>query len=240
MGVGMNLVTIASDLSLTVDQLRFTDPITHVYNPLRYARATYVDYVERYGTGTKEIVFLGMNPGPWGMAQTGVPFGEVQAVRDWLGIEAHVGQPTHPHPKRPILGFKCTRSEVSGKRVWGWARSVFQTPERFFKRFFIANYCPLLFFEATGANRTPDRIRQTERRPLLAACDQALRQTITLLQPVFVIAFGRFAETRACQALEATSVRVASIPHPSPANPRANRGWKQLATQRLSQLGIDL
>ena len=37
--------------------------------------------------GRKEAVFLGMNPGLWGMAQTGVPFGTVSLVRDWMGIE---------------------------------------------------------------------------------------------------------------------------------------------------------
>ena len=36
----------------------------------------------------KRVVFLGMNPGPFGMAQVGVPFGEVAAVRDWLRIDA--------------------------------------------------------------------------------------------------------------------------------------------------------
>jgi len=42
-----------------------------------------------------------MNPGPWGMAQTGVPFGEINAVKDWLGINAEVDKPQKQHPKRP-------------------------------------------------------------------------------------------------------------------------------------------
>jgi single-strand selective monofunctional uracil DNA glycosylase len=236
----MDLITIADDLSRSMSELRFTDPITYVYNPLRYARAAYVDYVDRFGKGTKEVVLLGMNPGPWGMAQTGIPFGEVNAVRDWLGIETPIGRPTRLHPKRPILGFDCSRSEVSGQRVWEWARDAFHTPERFFVRFFIANYCPLIFFDEDGKNRTPDRIKQAERRPLLAACDGALRQTVSILEPSFVVGFGRFAEARAYDALEGMKVRVASIPHPSPANPKANRGWKQLATETFSQLGISL
>lgn len=236
----MNLITTADDLSKSVDGLPFTQPITHVYNPLQYARASYADYVERYGAGVKEVILLGMNPGPWGMAQTGIPFGEVNAVRDWLGIESPIGQPARLHPKRPVLGFDCTRSEVSGQRVWGWARDTFHTPEQFFLRFFIANYCPLIFFDADGKNRTPDKIRQKERLPLLVACDRALRRTVSILQPSFVIGFGRFAEARAFEALSDMNVRVSAIPHPSPANPQANRGWKQLASETLVQLGIDL
>src|SRR5688572_32536315 len=95
-----------------------------------------------------------MNPGPFGMAQTGVPFGDVAMVRDWLGIVAAVAKPRDEHPKRPVLGFECQRSEVSGARLWGWARARFGTPQRFFERFFVANYCPLAFMESSGANRT--------------------------------------------------------------------------------------
>jgi single-strand selective monofunctional uracil DNA glycosylase len=236
----VSLIAVADDLSNSVDVLSFTYPVTHVYNPLRYAKASYATYVKRYGEGQREVILLGMNPGPWGMAQTGIPFGEVNAVRDWLGIEAPVGQPAHPHPKRPVLGFDCKRSEVSGQRVWGWARETFNTPERFFSRFFIANYCPLVLFDANGKNRTPDTIRKAERLPLVEACDRALQRTVSILKPAFVVGFGRFAERRAQEALSGMTVQVASIPHPSPANPRANRGWKTLANETLSQLGIDL
>ena len=148
--------------------------------------------MQRYGKPPKEVVLLGMNPGPWGMAQTGVPFGEVGLVRDWLGIEAPVGSPSDPHPRRPVEGFSCRRSEVSGKRLWGWAKRTFRTPKRFFSRFFVANYCPLLFIEATGRNRTPNNIRASERRPLLAACDRALRRTIQWLNPRYVVGVGSF------------------------------------------------
>ena len=82
--------------------LRFGPPVTHVYNPLEYARKPYEMYWNRYGRQPKEVVLLGMNPGPWGMVQTGVPFGEIKSVKEWLGIEAPVKTPTKMHPKRPI------------------------------------------------------------------------------------------------------------------------------------------
>lgn len=234
----MSLGEIARDLSAEVDHLKFAPPVTHVYNPLTYAWPAHLQYLELYGRGPKEILFLGMNPGPWGMAQTGVPFGEVTAVRDWLGISAEIGRPAVEHPKRPIAGLGCTRSEVSGARLWGWAREVFDTPGRFFERFFIANYCPLAFMEATGRNRTPDKLPAAEREPLLAACDRALRRTVEHLRPRLVVGVGAFAEGRAATALEGSGIAIGRILHPSPASPAANRGWAEVATRQLRELGV--
>lgn len=114
------LLDIAKKMADEVDSMSFVAPVSHVYNPLRYAWVPHAEYLTRYGTGHKEVLLLGMNPGPFGMAQSGVPFGEVTVVRDWLGIEAPVTQPRHPHPKRPVAGFACQRHEISGQRLWGW------------------------------------------------------------------------------------------------------------------------
>ena len=46
--------------------------VTHVYNPLEYAIEPHTTYLHKYCTSTKSVLFLGMNPGPFGMAQTGV------------------------------------------------------------------------------------------------------------------------------------------------------------------------
>jgi len=236
----MNLEAVIDDLLSDLSPLRFGPPVSHVYNPLEYARAPHSLYLQRYGKSPKEIVLVGMNPGPWGMAQTGVPFGEVAAVKGWLGIEAPVGVPATMHPKRPIAGFSCTRSEVSGKRLWGWARKTFETPESFFSRFFVANYCPLLFIESSGRNRTPNQLRAAERKSLLAACDRALLRTVTHLNPRYVVGVGRFAHDRARAALSDFGKKIGGITHPSPANPRANRGWDRLVNNELAALGIQL
>ena len=143
-----------------VAKIRFSAPVTHVYNPLEYARGPHNAYLARYGAQPKRVIFVGMNPGPFGMAQTGVPFGAVENVRGWLGIHGKVGRPPVEHPKRPILGFECPRKEVSGTRLWGAIADHFGTPERFFRHHFIANYCPLVFLEDTGRNRTPDKLPQ--------------------------------------------------------------------------------
>ena len=231
---------IIDDLLDELKPLRFDTPVSHVYNPLVYARTSYVKYLQLYAESPKEIVLIGMNPGPWGMAQTGVPFGEVRAVRDWLDIEAPVGTPAKIHSKRPVTGFNCTRSEVSGRRLWGWAQKVFKTPASFFSRFFGANYCPLMFIEAGGRNRTPNQLRASERKPLLEVCDRALRRTIKQLAPRHVIGVGLFAEERARAALSDFKVAIGRITHPSPANPKANRGWEEIIEKEFAALGIEL
>jgi single-strand selective monofunctional uracil DNA glycosylase len=223
-----------------LEQLRFGPPISHVYNPLIYAREPFLRYWRTYGDSPREIVLLGMNPGPWGMAQTGVPFGDVGMVKGWLGIDGRVGQPDHVHPKRPILGYQCPRGEVSGQRLWGWARSRFATAQLFFHRFWVVNYCPLVFMEANGRNRTPDKLPESEKKKLEKICDEGLRRTIELVHPRWVIGVGVFAARRAAAALDGMDLRIGRITHPSPANPKASRDWDRLIDRELADLGIEV
>ncbi len=236
----MSLVDISRELRRDVDRLRFSAPVTHVYDPLDYAREPHEEYLTRYGAAPKEVVLVGMNPGPFGMAQTGVPFGDVAMVRDFLGIDGRVGRPAHEHPKRPVLGFDCTRSEVSGSRLWGWVRDRFGTPERFFERFFILNYCPLTFMEESGRNRTPDKLPKDEREPLEAACNRALHRSVEELGPRLVVGVGVFAEKRLRAVCGDMDVTIGSILHPSPQSPRANRGWAEAVERQLHDLGVEL
>jgi single-strand selective monofunctional uracil DNA glycosylase len=223
-----------------VSRLKFAAPVAYVYNPLDYAWKPHRAYLQRYGRGRPRVLLLGMNPGPFGMAQTGVPFGDVGMVRGWLGIEGPVGRPAREHPKRPVAGFHCPRGEVSGQRLWGWARDNFITPQRFFERFFVANYCPLAFIEASGRNRTPDKLPRAEQAALFKACDTALRRTVVRLRPEHVVGVGRFAAERAAAALKGSGIKLGVMPHPSPASPAANRGWAAQATRALADLGIAL
>ena len=240
-----DLKKISSDLALKCDTLRFGSKVAAVYNPLVYASLSHNQYLELAGAAPKKIIFLGMNPGPWGMAQTGVPFGEIAAVRDWLGIEEAVGKPEKEHPKRPIEGFACTRSEVSGRRLWGLFSERFGTPEKFFLEHFVANYCPLVFMDAGGANITPDKLPANESAPLFEICDRALAETIKLLKPEWVIGIGGFAKKRVDlvrgKYFDSSYVQefsTAQILHPSPANPRANAGWDREVVKTLTELGV--
>jgi single-strand selective monofunctional uracil DNA glycosylase len=240
------LLRAAWTLREAVATLTFAPPVTHVYNPLDYAWEGHRLYLERFGHGPKRIVFLGMNPGPFGMMQTGVPFGEVTAVKEWMGIEAPIRKPLLQHPKRPIDGFDCHRSEVSGKRVWNWAALRYGTAEAFFAEAFVINYCPLVFLEASCRNRTPEQLPAAELRPLYSACDRHLAECIDALQPQWLIGIGGFAEKRLKRMVEgelldsglARRLRVGQILHPSPASPAANRGWSEAVEQRLSEYGL--
>jgi single-strand selective monofunctional uracil DNA glycosylase len=231
------LCSAARRLRRELAALSFAPPVACVYDPTSYARRPHEAYLRRYGDSRKRVVFLGMNPGPFGMAQTGVPFGDVGWVSDWLGVVAKVERPAREHPKRPILGFDCPRSEVSGTRLWGAIAARCGTPDRFFAGHFVANYCPLAFVEASGRNRTPDKLPAAEREPLFAACDRHLRTLVSLLEPEWVVGIGAFAATRARAALPA-AIRIARIPHPSPANPRAHRDWGATAERALEAQGV--
>ena len=226
-------------LRKALDALEFAEPTTHIYNPLAYAWAGHRSYLEQHADSKKKVIFMGMNPGPFGMAQTGVPFGEISMVRDWMGIEGPVDRPPHEHEKRPVSGFACQRSEVSGKRLWGWARERFGAAEDFFARFFVWNYCPLVFLEESGRNRTPDKLPKHERDTLFAVCDLSLARMVDYLDPQLVLGVGRFAEGRALAALGTEGPRIGTLLHPSPASPLANRGWAPQAERQLAELGVE-
>lgn len=236
----------ASILSKTVGAINYEAPVISVYNPLTYAWNMFRQYVEHFGGTRKETLFLGMNPGPWGMAQTGVPFGEISVVRDWLKLSAPIEQPQDVHPKYPIQGLDCRRSEVSGKRLWGLFKTRFGTPEAFFKDHFVVNYCPLLFIAASqlknggeGArNLTPDKLSPQERSLLYKACGEHLQAIVAALCPHYVVGVGNFATERAEEALRGTGVRIAKILHPSPASPKSNMDWAGEAARQLKEQEI--
>ncbi len=240
------LLAAASACAQDLDGLHFAPPVTHVYNPLHYAWDLHAAYLRLAGAGRKRVVFLGMNPGPFGMAQTGVPFGEVATVRDWMHLSGNVGRVPNEHPKRPITGLACPRSEVSGRRLWGLFSQRFTTPAGFFADHFVANWCPLVFMEESGKNRTPDQLPAKEAAAVTAACDKHLREVVRILTPHWVVGVGRFAHQAAERALAGQqagqqvgqAVQLATIPHPSPANPAANKDWAGAATRALNTQGV--
>ncbi|MBR0044803.1 MAG: hypothetical protein IJP56_08190 [Synergistaceae bacterium] len=200
--ININNLLISSALKLRdeLNNLKFITEFDVVYNVLDYALEPYKIYCERFGANKKRALFLGMNPGPWGMAQTGVPFGEVNIVRDWLKINAKIYKPEHEHDKYKVTGFDCKRSEVSGKRLWGLFKEIFIEPEKFFENYFVINYCPLLFIK-DGRNFTPDKLKASERGELYKLCDEYLRECVKIFEPEFLVGIGNFAYERAREAL---------------------------------------
>jgi single-strand selective monofunctional uracil DNA glycosylase len=239
--VAKRVIVAARLLRRDLSQLHFTEAAAWVYNPLEYAWRAHEQYLTRYARASCEVLFLGMNPGPWGMAQTGVPFGEIAAVTGFLDIRTRIDKPSPEHPKRPIQGFECPRSEVSGKRLWGLFQQKFSTAEAFFELHFVGNYCPLIFMEESARNITPDKLTKALRDPLEAVCDQHLATLIELLSPRWVIGVGAFAEKCAARVradFESLDFQIGRILHPSPASPAANQDWAGTATRQLEQLGV--
>jgi len=239
MPAARTLVDLAATLRDGADRLRFGPPVACVYNPLRYAWEAHKLYLDRFGRGPKRVVFLGMNPGPWGMVQTGVPFGEVAVVRAWMRLEANVGKPAREHPKRPVEGFACRRSEVSGRRLWGLFSSRYPRPEAFFRDHLVLNYCPLVWMEESGRNRTPDKLPAAERAAVDALCDHHLREALAVVRPRWAVGIGAYAEAKLHEATPpGASWTVTRIPHPSPASPAANRGWAAAAERALVEARV--
>jgi len=233
-----SLIAAAQRLSASASKLKFGPPVTHVYNPLEYAWRAHELYLRRYGNTPKRVIFLGMNPGPFGMAQTGIPFGQIATVRDWLGINAKVDRPRKEHPKRPVLGFDCHRSEISGERLWGLFVKRFHIARNFFREHIVMNYCPLAFIEETGRNRTPDKLASREREKLFAICDDHLREVVQIFEPQWLIGIGEFAAKRANTVCPDPPPRIGQILHPSPASPASNTNWAGVVTTQLVQLGV--
>ncbi|MDQ8180902.1 uracil-DNA glycosylase family protein [Pelagicoccus sp. SDUM812005] len=238
MSLAPKLAKAAKELCKTVDSLTFSEPVAYVYNPLDYAWKPQHSYLKKYGAARKRVVFMGMNPGPWGMSQTGVPFGEIDSVKNWMGINEPVGKPTPEHPKRPVVGFDCDKSEVSGRRLWGLFAERYPQADDFFAEHFVLNYCPLVFMEESSRNRTPDKLPAAESAPLFQACNLHLRRCIEILQPEWIVGVGGFAQTQAKDALQGIDIKHGKVLHPSPASPAANRGWAEAATKQLLAQGI--
>lgn len=236
------VIDAARDLNRALKPLAFAEPVSHVYLPTEYAWARHRDYLQRFAAEKKKVLLMGMNPGPWGMAQTGIPFGEISLVRDWMGISGAVDRPENEHPKRQVEGFECTRSEVSGRRLWGLFAEKFPQVEDFFTDHFVANYCPLVWMGETGKNITPDKLPKAEMAPVETACQQHLATLIETLQPEWLIGVGAYAEKKLMETVKThlpnQSYQIGKILHPSPASPIANRGWEPQAEKQLQDLGV--
>ena len=236
------IIDAAQELTKELKPLQFADPVSCVYLPTEYAWETHKQYLENYGSGKKRVLMLGMNPGPWGMTQTGVPFGEIPSVRDWMGISGTVKKPVPEHPKRQVVGFDCERSEVSGRRLWGLFAEKYPKAKDFFAEHFVVNYCPLVWMGETGKNITPDKLPKVEMEPVEKACRKHLAAVIAAQEPEWLLGVGAYAEKKLIETVKEyfpeQEFQIGKILHPSPASPIANRGWEPQAEKQLLEMGV--
>ena len=195
------------------------------YNPLHYAWDAHEAYLRKMGGGGARTVILGMNPGPHGMGQMGIPFAAPSVVRDLLGITGiPVDQPEVVASSRPVVGLEYPREEVSGTRLWGLLAEYYGDVGAIASSVFLVNHCPLMLFSGPRAtNITPDKVAGPTAQVLLERCDPHLREVVSVLNAERVIGVGKFAESRARSALAAEAVEIVGCWHPSPASPLANR-----------------
>ena len=247
MSVEQQLVDAARLLSAKCDQviakIEKTTIVAHATNPLDYAWPHHEQYLRKWGGLGATTLLLGMNPGPWGMAQSGVPFGSTEISKNKLQITPQqLKTPLNAHPKRPIIGLELERQEISGQRLWSLMFDYYGDCQDIFANIFVVNHCPLLLLGESGKNLTPDNLPVDVMKPILEACDEHLLSVIDILGIKRVVGIGKYAEKRARMALNAgksghgispsgRDIAITSCWHPSPASPLANRNngddWRE-------------
>lgn len=142
-----NLIAITAELRDKLDRL--PEPAgVEVYNPLSYAWQLHQRYLRRFvtqgpqteppfevggmgpsvSTQQRRVLFIGMNPGPFGMMQTGCPFGDKVSARQLGGLPGVPLSDRHTESldlsklttlkARRTQGFGIKQRETSGQRFW--------------------------------------------------------------------------------------------------------------------------
>jgi len=233
----IKIINRTKELAIALENTRSIIPDSlFVYNPLTYALDMHLAYIEKYAIENTKILFLGMNPGPFGMTQNGIPFGEIGFVKDYFHFDCEIKKPFDEHPSRPIQGLDCSRSEVSGKRFWSLMSNHYGNADALVGQVYVANYCPLVFLEKTktAKNITPDKLPKDVRTIINRICDEYLWDTQEILKCQNLIGIGKYAEKK----LKNDKYPYSSILHPSPASPLANKGWSERASTKLEELDI--
>lgn len=98
-----------------------------------------------------------------------------------------------------------------------------------------------MFLSEAGKNITPDKLHVAERSALNRICDASFCEIVKLLGSSVIVGVGKYACGRARSALQEHGVgyvHVMDIMHPSPANPQANKAWREIVLKQLSDLGL--
>ena len=183
---------------------------------------------------------LGMNPGPFGMAQTGVPFGDVAMVRDFVGITGRVGKAAARASaaagdglRLPPLGGERHAVLGLGARPFRDARSGSSTAPSSRTG---ARSCS---WRSRARNRPPDKLRAGERAQLFAACDDALVADRGGARGRRSSSASAASPSSARETALGGDVEIGRILHPSPASPAANANWAGLVDAELRALGFE-
>jgi len=226
----LSLVAIMKDFSAKfsalIPELRKANlkkyPDIVVINPLEYLWLQYGYYTSCYHNQYPRAMIIGMNPGPKGMSQTGIPFGSPNIIPSILPnkslfneIRDNEGSPVSS-PHRRITGPSNTTVEVSGNRLWSALIKRYGDFKSITSEIFVDNICPLLFLcgKNGSKNLTPDKLTPSPAKIILIRlCTERLQKIYQCLgEPSNIVALGRWSH----KFLEKMfpKVRVTYILHP--------------------------
>ncbi|XP_037927861.1 single-strand selective monofunctional uracil DNA glycosylase-like [Teleopsis dalmanni] len=212
------------------------EDITHIYNPVEYAADLHCEYLRKYLDRPKRVVFLAVHPEQNGMAQTGVPFGNVSTVRDMMKLCGEVKQPNRLHPKHPVLGLNCHINEPSGVRFWGLMDKIAGSLDTFSEQCFVHTFCPLLFFNEYGRTIEPCVLPFEIKYPMRDLLVEALCKEMKLVQPEIIVVTGNYVYNGLQRSeLYAKTLLVMTNPHPWVPN---NHNWVRRSERWLYQYDI--
>ena len=223
-----------------------------VWNPGRYGERWHRRFRETYPPGPNPVLLLGLNPGPYGMGQTGIPFTDIRRLEsDLPELAARLRTDGEsiglPGLAPPDLRRRLDRTfESSSIRVYRFLRLAGGSAGAGWRRVVAANPCPMLFMEGT-VNRTPADLRRALRKrggrlervtARLEECDQlrreCAREAVRVLEPRGVILLGRNIQEALAgdPSLGAVPGGVLAWEHPARAVPDAWAGGLVRAVRR--------
>lgn len=239
-----SVLKITTRLRDRASKICFEHKVGWYYNPLDYAWPVHRAYKESLCNPSGRALLVGMNPGPWGMGQTGVPFGDPQIVGDWMGLgkDFVIKKPASERDSRPVNGFDSERREGSGQRLYGFLKECFGNLKNFFEANFVISYCPLLMFTPEAKNLTPPNLLKKEKKKIYSICDPYLKDMINIYSPEVLVGIGKFATERLREVSPSDGDDIFRIPHPSPANPEATRNggsyWRSRVKKVLTEANL--
>jgi len=137
-----------------------------VWNPGLYGEPWHSRFRRCYPPAARPLVLFGLNPGPYGMAQTGIPFTDIRRLVS--ALPALVAELRNAGKRLEVPGlapvslppYLSRTFEASSVRVYRFLERSWGDAERGWREVVAANPCPLLFIDTeTGKNRTPADLR---------------------------------------------------------------------------------
>ncbi|XP_073819638.1 uncharacterized protein isoform X2 [Musca autumnalis] len=187
-----------------------------IYNPLDYdAAKIHKDYLKRYLKGPKRVLFVTMNPASHGELQTGIPFGHMPTIREYMKLKSTIIDSPVPHPSED----EEQERENNSIYFWQMIREIFYSQNfflsKFFQQRFVHSFCPLAFIDGEKQFVTLENLPdKTYRKEVTKACVHILEKQLKLLQPDMVIVMGGYVHGNMQRSKYCKTKLLPQIPNP--------------------------